>query len=455
MNAKASFRATGPKNIAVVGAGHVGLVTAACFAEIGHDVICMDIDEARVEALRRGETPFYEPRLTDLVLENMSAGRLRFTTEYESAVENADFVFVAVATPTTPLGAPNLQFVRTAVRGIARAAHGRRPILVSKSTAPVAITDTLERILTEESNGAGPLPLVANPEFLREGTAVQDFLCPDRVVLGSADLQARERVGQLYAGLNCPILYTDIKTAEMVKYASNAFLATKISFINEMAGICEKVGADIRDVARGMGMDPRIGPDFLSAGIGFGGSCLPKDVRALAQLAALYGSHPQLLTDVLEINVEQRRHIVARLRTVLGKLRGARIAILGLAFKPGTDDIREAPAHDLIRLLEFEEVQLIGCDPIAIDNTRAVFPNIDYETDPYMAARDCDALIIATEWPEFRALDLEMLRKTMRTPVIADGRNVLDPEQARAAGFLYFGIGVSEQAVEASELVAV
>jgi UDPglucose 6-dehydrogenase len=236
----------------------------------------------------------------------------------------------------------------------------------------------------------------------------------------------------------------------MVKYASNAFLATKISFINEIAEICEKVGADVRDVARGMGLDARIGRDFLAAGIGFGGSCLPKDVRALAQLAALYGSHPQLLNDVLEINIEQRRRIVSRLRSALGRLRGTRIAILGLAFKAGTDDIREAAAHDLIRLLEFEEVDLVACDPIAIENTRELFPNLTYETDPYVAASGCDAVIIATEWAEYRDIDLDALRRVMRTPILADGRNVIDPELARKAGYVYIGMGVPDRSAQAA-----
>jgi UDPglucose 6-dehydrogenase len=300
-------------------------------------------------------------------------------------------------------------------------------------------------MLALEGNGAGPLPLVANPEFLREGTAVHDFLEPDRIVLGSADVEARNEVASLYEPLDCPVVLTDIKTAEMVKYASNAFLATKISFINEIAAVCERVGADVRHVALGMGLDPRIGPDFLNAGIGFGGSCLPKDVTALAHLAAVYGSHPQLLHAVLQINGDQKRKLIARLRETLGTLRGRRVALLGLAFKPGTDDVRDAPALDLIHALQYEEVDLRACDPVAVPAARAVFPDVHYETDPYDAATDADAVILVTEWPEYRQLDLGRLHDVMRTPVLADGRNALDPDEARRQGFVYLGIGLADE----------
>jgi UDPglucose 6-dehydrogenase len=308
---------------------------------------------------------------------------------------------------------------------------------VSKSTGPVGISQALESLRED-----GSLPLVANPEFLREGSAVQDFLEPDRVVLGSDDPAAASEVGSLYEPLGQPILYTDMKSAEMVKYASNAFLATKISFINEIAEICERMGADVRDVSKGMGQDFRIGRHFLNAGIGFGGSCLPKDVKALAYLAAVYGSHPQLLNAVLEINVEQRRRLVGRVRDALGGLRHKRIAVLGLAFKPDTDDVRDAPALDLINLLEYEEAEVIACDPVAGEAARSIFPRLSCQTDPYVAANQADAVLIATEWDEFRSLDLRRLRNVMRTPVIADGRNILDPAEVRGLGFVYFGVGL-------------
>jgi UDPglucose 6-dehydrogenase len=433
------------KRISVIGAGHVGLVTAACFAELGHYVVCLDIDEERIAQIRAGVLPFHEPGLPELVQKHLDQ-RLWFTTDHDMAVHDAEFVFLAVATPTTSLGTADLRFVRSAARAVARAANGTRPILVSKSTAPVGITETLESILSAEANGSEPLTVVANPEFLREGTAVRDFMEPDRVVVGSTDIEARAAVGALYEPLGSPVLYTDIKTAEMVKYASNAFLATKISFINEMAEICEKVGADVRDVAQGMGLDPRIGPAFLQAGIGFGGSCLPKDVRALSHLAAIYGSHPQLLNTVLEINVEQRRRLITRVRQVLGSLRGARIAVLGLAFKAGTDDTRDSPAFDIIRLLEYEEACVRAYDPFAMDATRRLFPDIEYAEDAYDAATGCDAVILATDWQEFKDLDLRQLHSIMRRPILIDGRNAWDAEKASDAGFIYFGMGVPDMA---------
>jgi len=432
------------RGISIIGAGHVGLVTAACFAELGHRVTCMDIDANRINDLRHGVMPFHEPGLPELV-ERHAPERLTFTTEYEEAVRGADFVFLAVATPTTAFGTPDLQYVRAAARDVARAVNGKRPFLVSKSTAPVGITDTLESVLTSEANGHGPLQVVANPEFLREGTAVRDFLKPDRVVIGSPHAEASEAVGELYEPLGAPIIYTDIKTAEMVKYASNAFLATKISFINEIAEICERVGADVRDVARGMSLDKRIGKHFLNAGIGFGGSCLPKDVKALSHLAAVYGSHPQLLNAVLEINLEQRRRLIARLRDMLGSLRQAKIGLFGLAFKPETDDVRDAPALDLIRMLEYEEATIRACDPAAADAARIVFPTLHVEADPYEAAQDADAIIIATEWQQFKDIDLARLRQVMRTPIIADGRNVINGDEARRLGFVYFGIGLPDE----------
>jgi UDPglucose 6-dehydrogenase len=431
------------RKIAVVGAGHVGLVTAACFAELGHSVACIEIDDERVQGLARGELPFFEPGLGELVEKHSAGGRLTFTSDYAEALRDAEFVFIAVGTPITPDGTPDLRHVRSAARDIVRSAGERRPIIVSKSTAPVGISETLEHMLALEGNGAGPLPLVANPEFLREGTAVRDFLEPDRVVLGSDDAEARAEVASLYEPLDSPIVLTDIKTAEMVKYASNAFLATKISFINEIAAVCERVGADVRDVSTGMGLDPRIGPDFLNAGIGFGGSCLPKDVKALAHLASVYGSHPQLLHAVLQINGDQKRKLIARLRDVLGTLRGRRVVLLGLAFKPGTDDVRDAPALDLIHSLQYEEVELRACDPVAVPAARRAFPDVHYETDPYVAATDADAVILVTEWPEYGRLDLGRLRDVMRTPVLADGRNALDPDEARRQGFVYLGIGLA------------
>jgi UDPglucose 6-dehydrogenase len=444
-----------PRRIAIVGAGHVGLVSAGCFAELGHTVKCLDTDEGRILALKQGSIPFYEPGLPELVERNYQAGRLIFTASYAEAVGDAEFVFIAVGTPTSPAGYPDLQNVRAAAKEILHSVGDNRPIIVSKSTAPVGISQTFDHV-SETEQPEMRLPIVSNPEFLREGTAVYDFMCPDRVVLGSNDVRARAAVGELYEPLGKPIVYTDMNSAEMIKYACNAFLATKISFINEIAQICERVGADVRDVAHGMSLDHRIGSHFLNAGIGFGGSCLPKDVRALSYLGAVYGSHPQLLNAVLEINNEQRRRMVGRLREALGGLRRARIALFGIAFKPETDDIRDAPALDLVQLFEYEGAEVVACDPVAANNAAKVFPTLRYESDPYQAAAGCDAVVIATEWKQFKELDLTRLRGLMRTPVIADGRNVLDAEKARESGFVYFGIGLpTESTVQAGRAVAV
>ncbi len=439
----------------MVGAGHVGLVSAACFAELGHHVKCLDTDETRIEAIQAGRLPFYEPGLPEAVAKACASGNLTFTASYSEAVSDAEFVFIAVGTPTSLVGYPDLRNVREAGKEILRAAGNNRPIVVSKSTAPVGISQTLNQVTGSEEKGFG-LPLVSNPEFLREGTALDDFLRPDRIVLGSDDVDARTAVGELYEPLERPIVYTDMNSAEMVKYACNAFLATKISFINEIAQICERVGADVRDVAKGMSLDHRIGSHFLSAGIGFGGSCLPKDVRALSYLGAVYGSHPQLLNAVLEINTEQRRRLVGRLRDALGGLRRTKIALLGLAFKPETDDIRDAPALDLLQLLEYEGAEVIACDPQAVENASRLFPDLRFADDAYLAADGCDAVVIATEWEEYRNLDLARLARVMKTPIIADGRNALKPEAALEAGFTYFGIGVpTDSPLSASQAVAV
>ena len=296
-----------PSAICVVGAGHVGLVTAACLAELGHRVTCVDVDEDRVESLRSGSVPIHEPGLEALIARHTAGGALKFTTSYDEALDSVEFIFVAVNTPSTPEGAADLRYVRRAARQIGHALKNGRPIIVNKSTVPVGTAETVDHILRQEASGLGELPVVSNPEFLREGTAIEDFMKPDRVVLGSHDPEAARRVADLYGSLEAPVLITDPETAEMIKYASNAFLATKISFINEIASVCEGVGADVNQVAQGMGLDRRIGPQFLRAGIGYGGSCLPKDVKALAHMASIYGSHPQLLNAVLQINVDQRR----------------------------------------------------------------------------------------------------------------------------------------------------
>jgi UDPglucose 6-dehydrogenase len=430
-----------PSSVCVVGAGHVGLVTAACLAELGHRVTCVDTDEDRIEALRSGTVPIHEPGLDTLIERHRASGALRFTASYKEALEGVDFVFVAVNTPSTPEGAADLRHVRRAARQIGRALKDSRPIIVNKSTVPVGTAETVDHILRQEAGGLGELPVVSNPEFLREGTAIEDFMKPDRVVLGSNDREAARRVAELYGPLKAPVLITDPETAEMVKYASNAFLATKISFINEIASICEGVGADVSQVAQGMGLDKRIGSQFLQAGIGYGGSCLPKDVKALVHMASIYGSHPQLLNAVLQINVDQRRRLVRRLRETLGSLEGATVAVLGLAYKPNTDDVRDSPAIDIIRLLDREGAAVRAHDPVANQNLAEILPDVTCCSDAYEAVSGCDAVIIATDWPQFLDLDLRQVKARMRRPVLVDGRNLFHPDVVRGHGFTYLSIG--------------
>lgn len=421
------------RRLAVVGAGHVGLVHAAAMAELGHDVACIDIDATRIANLIGGTLPLFEPDLESLVHAHLDTGRLRFTTSYEDALEHAEFVFIAVSTPSTADGAADLSAIRTAARSIATACGDRRPIIVNKSTVPVGTGDSVDYTLTL-ANQTG-FRVVSNPEFLREGTALHDFFHPDRIVLGARDRTAAEAVAALYHGIAAPVLVTDVKTAEMIKYASNAFLATKISFINEIAGICDAVGADAAQVATGMGLDPRIGSQFLRPGLGFGGSCLPKDVRALAHMGSAFGTHPQLLHAVLDINTEQRRRVLQRVRTSLGRLEGARICMLGLAFKPHTDDIRDAPAIELMRLFLNEGAEVAAYDPQALAKAARVCPETVYFDSPYDAAAGADAAILATEWPELRELDLPRLRSVMAHGVLIDGRGVFTADALVAAGF--------------------
>jgi len=428
------------KSICVIGAGYVGLVTGTCFADLGNQVVILDIDAGRVERLQSGVMPIYEPGLEELVRRNAAGGRLRFTTSYEEGLAQAEFVFIAVDTPSGTEGEADLRSVRAAASAIA-AAMDHPLIIVNKSTVPIGTGDWVADIINRHRRNGVDFWVVSNPEFLREGSAVHDFLNPDRVVLGSMSREAAEKVAQLYLPLRAPIIVTDLRTAEMIKYASNAFLASRISFINEIASICERLGADVKEVAAGMGYDKRIGPAFLDAGLGFGGSCFPKDVRALAHMAAIHGCHPQLLRAVLEINADQRRMVVQKLRELLGGLDERTIGILGLAFKPNTDDMREAPALELIHLLQHEGARVKAYDPVAMDNARRVLPEITYCADPYQVAEGADALVVATEWNEFKHLDLERVHKAMRRPVVVDGRNIYDPEAMIALGFTYRGVG--------------
>ena len=427
--------------ITVIGTGYVGLATAVCLAELGHKVTGLDIDAEKIGKLRQGMSPIYEPGLVDLLGRGMAAGRLSFTTDYAEAVPGAEFVFIAVATPMGRRGDADIVFVKQAAQSIARAM--RAPLtIVNKSTVPIGTGDIISRIVHENLGTEIPFQVICNPEFLREGTAIQDFMHPDRLVLGSHDRTAAEAVAAVYERLDAPVLFTDLYTAEMIKYASNAFLATRISFINEIARICERVDADVKVVAEGMGMDRRIGPLFLEAGIGYGGSCFPKDVKALARMAETMGYHPELLDTVMEINEDQRKLVVDKLREVLGSLRDQTIGVLGLAYKPNTDDIREAPAMGVIQSLLEKGAHVRAYDPAAIPNAKRLLnSSIEYCEDAYATARGADALLLVTEWDEFRRLDFDRIKPIMRRPVLVDGRNIYDPKAMRDRGFIYRGVG--------------
>lgn len=425
-------------NIAVIGCGYVGVVSSACFAKLGHSVTCIDIDGERIANLRRGRSPIFEPGIDELLAEGLASARLEFLDTYPDRLD-VDVVFIAVNTPGSQEGAADLRAVRDAV---ATVASRIRPgtILVNKSTVPIGTGELVHGMAN--SHGRGPFAVVSNPEFLREGSAVADFLHPDRIVLGSDDCAAIEVVASLYAALNPTIQRVDIRTAEMIKYASNAFLATKISFINEMAAICEALGADVDAVANGMGADARISPHFLRAGIGWGGSCFPKDVRALTHMAEAHGAHPQLLRSVSEINHHQRLRIVSKLRGALGSMDGQRVLILGASFKADTDDTRNSPALELARLLLLEGVEVVVHDPVVSkEQVERSAPGALYAETVADGAMGADAIMLATDWQDYRALDLHALRRQMDGALLVDGRNVLDGHAARAAGFRYRCIG--------------
>lgn len=428
------------KNIAVVGVGYVGLVSGACFADLGNRVTCLDVNEERIENLKKGILPIYEPGLEELVERNVKAGRLIFTTSYAEALKEADFVFIAVGTPSAVDGQADLRYVRMAAESIADVMD-HPLIIVNKSTVPVGTGDWVAEIIRQRRPDAPEFAVVSCPEFLREGSAISDFMNPDRTVLGSTSREAAEKVAQLHLPLRSTIMITDLRTAEMIKYASNAFLATKISFINEIATICEALGADVKEVAYGMGLDKRIGRYFLDAGLGWGGSCFPKDVKALAYMAEVQGRHPHLLHAVMDINADQRRSVIQKAQRLIGSLEGKTVGILGLAFKPNTDDMRDAPAIDIINLLLREGAHVRAYDPVAMENARRILPEVEMMADAYAVAAGADVLIIVTEWNEFKNLDLVRIKGMMRRPALVDGRNIYDPAAVRALGFEYLGMG--------------
>lgn len=424
--------------IAMIGCGYVGAVSAACFAELGHHVDCVDTDAVRIATLRAGRAPIHEPGLDALLERGLRSRQLQFHDRYPERFE-AEIVFIAVNTPESQEGAADIRAVRDAVSMVApRLAPGS--IIVNKSTVPIGTGELVASMARRSS--PGPIGVVSNPEFLREGSAIRDFMMPDRIVLGSDDGEAIERVAALYSGLEAPILRTGIRTAEMIKYASNAFLATKISFINEMAAICESLGADVAEVARGMGMDARIGRQFLAAGLGWGGSCFPKDVRALAHMAAIHGTHPQLLRSVMDINAGQRHRTLAKVRDALGGLERRRVAILGAAFKAETDDTRNSPALELASLLVHEGAAVVVHDPVVpAERIRAAVPDAEVAASIEDAALGADAIVVATDWPQFARADLGRLARLVGQRLLVDARNCIDARAARSAGFEYHCIG--------------
>lgn len=431
-------------DICVLGAGHVGLVTAACFARLGHRVMAVDKDAERIAKLQRGQSPFYEPGLEELLQEGLAQQRLSFSTEIADGVRASQIIFICVGTPPLADGRADMSQVEGVARAVAQYMDGYR-LIVEKSTVPVRTSQWIKRTIGLFNRGGIEFDVASNPEFLREGSAVEDFMNPDRIVIGVESERAKELLLKLYEGFNCPILVTDINTAEIIKHASNSFLAMKISFINMVADVCERVGADVQKVAEGMGYDPRIGRAFLNAGGGYGGSCFPKDVKAFAKIAEDLGLDLKLLREVDRINESRADRLMEKVQEALWVCRGKTIGVLGLAFKPDTDDIREAVSLKMIERLIAHEARLKLYDAKAMDNMKAVFPpqegKIDYVASPYEAAHEAEALVILTEWDEFKTLDLQRIKQLMRTPIIVDGRNIFEPEQMRELGFEYYCLG--------------
>ena len=428
-------------NVCVVGAGYVGLVTGAVFSDLGNDVVCVDKVVARIESLRAGIMPIYEPGLEEMIARNVADGRLSFTTDLEDGVRRSEIVFISVGTPAKPNGETDLSAVEEVALGIARAMDSYK-VIVNKSTVPVGTGELVRDIIMKNQSRPVSFDVVSNPEFLREGSAIEDTLRPDRIVIGAPTQQVAMTLLELYAPLERPMIITDVPSAEMIKYASNSFLAMKISFINAIANICEVAGADIGQVIKGMGLDRRIGPTFLQAGLGFGGACLPKDTDSLLQTSAALGYDFKLLKAVSEINRERAAYFVGKLRKVLAPLDDKIIAVLGLAFKPNTDDMREAKSVEVIRLLHEAGVTVKAYDPVAGENAKRLLPDsVRFCASSYEAAEGADALAVVTEWNEFKLLNMERLRALMRRPLVFDGRNIYEPERMRRLGFEYHSVG--------------
>src|SRR5918999_280395 len=427
-------------DISIVGSGYVGLVTGACFADVGHNVVCVDNDPRKVEALQAGKVPIYEPGLEEGINRNVAAQRLRFTGSIKEGVDNSQIVFIAVPTPQQPDGSVDLSFIEKVAREIAGVLTSYR-VIVDKSTVPVKTGEKVRETIKRYNSHGAEFDVVSNPEFLREGCAVADLMHPDRIVIGAQSEHAIDLMKKVYEPFNCPIIVTDINSAELIKHAANSFLALKISYINAISVICEATGANVQEVANGIGLDSRIGRRFLDAGLGFGGSCFPKDLSAFIKISEQLGYDFKLLKEVQRINAQQMDRFVKKIEETLWVLKGKKIGVLGLAFKQNTDDVRLSPAIELCQRLQREGAQLRVYDPQAMEKAKGVLQNVTYAQDMNEVAEGCDALVVATEWPEFKKLDLERARKALSHPIMFDGRNLFDPKEMEKLGFIYKSVG--------------
>lgn len=427
-------------NIAVVGTGYVGLVSGACFASLGNRVICVDIDAKKIAALKKGHMPIYEPGLAELVRESVKRKTILFTTDLKSAVRKSEIIFIAVGTPSKADGDADLSYVENVAKTVAKEITGYK-LIVEKSTVPVQTGERVRETIRQFARKGASFDVASNPEFLREGSAVRDFMNPDRVILGAESERAKKILIDLYKPLKCPVLVTDLKSAEIIKHASNSFLAMKISFINAISRVCDAAKADVELVAIGMGLDARIGKNFLSPGIGFGGSCFPKDLSAFIRISEKLGYDFELLRAVERVNAEQKRYFVKKIEEAVWNLNKKTVAVLGLAFKPNTDDMRHAPSLDVVAALQAQGAKVHVFDPHAMPKAKAFFKNVTFCADAYSACKDADCAVIVTEWNEFKEIDLKRLKKIMAQPVVVDGRNIYDPKKMAALGFRYFSIG--------------
>ena len=429
--------------IGMIGSGYVGLVTGACFAHMGHTVVCVDHNAKKIAALRKGQVPIYEPGLSEMIKTNVKAGRLSFSVSTADAVERCDVLFICVHPPPRPNGEADLTYVGNVAKEIAKHMHGYR-LIVEKSTVPVETGEWIKTVIQKNIRKGIPFDVASNPEFLREGSAIQDLLNPDRIVIGVQSPRAEAILKKIYAPLKSPVYTTDIRSAELIKHASNSFLALKITFVNQLAQVCDVVGADVEQVAKGMGMDSRISPHFLRAGIGFGGSCFPKDLSAFYRIAQKNGVHFEMLKQSLIVNDSLSKYFVDKVRVALGTLKGKRLAVLGLAFKPDTDDMREAPSLRIIPELQEAGAFVTAYDPEAMKKAKPLFKKIKYAASPYLAAKNADAIIILTEWSEFLNLDFDKLRRSLKKPILIDGRNMYAYEEMKTRGWTYISMGRPE-----------